>query len=321
MENYKENIVATRKGGLGSSDATMVLQVAKSNELNDAAKLRIAVMLGLTEKPEFNKSRAMIMGDEIEMKLFADYKQMFPEAISNPLYMSAAMSGQYGFNVLNHIDIETIVEDEDGTRTLVWFECKASKLDTADVMNTYSGQFAWHWLLLREKAHELGVNAQMFLLHYPTNGMLNSDAYRLENVRQIEIEEDSVKVDRGMLVEGLSIIANAIPTFEWKQPEEIAAYNLPTDVQEALVALKRKMDEIKEAEKVVADFKEGITEQMEKLYNERGIKSIKCDTFAITYVAPSVSQNFDSKALKADDPTTYAKYLKESKRKGYVAIK
>ena len=323
MENYKENIIETRKGGLGSSDAQMVLSVARSSELTDSAKLRIAVMLGLAEKPEFNKSKAMQIGDDVELKLYNDIKGVYPNAESNPLYISEALSGAYGFNVLNHIDIETIVEDENtGAKTLVWFECKASKLSTADVLNTYAGQLAWHWLLLREKANAAGMDAQLFLLHYPTNGMFNTDSYSFSNVQQVEIEEDTVRADINDLRTGLGIIANTLPTFQWKQPEEIAAYNLPAETQEALVALKHKLDTIKAMEAEVNEFKDSIKTEMEKLYAEHGIKSIKCDAFGITYVAPSESIGFDQAKFKAENPEMFAKYnTKVTKRNGYVSIK
>lgn len=323
MENYKEDIIATRKGGLGSSDAAMVLSVARSSELTDSAKLRIAVMLGLAEKPEFNKSAAMQLGDDVEMKLYNDIKSVYPQAESNPLYVSDALSKELGYSVLNHIDIEVIVEDkETGAKTLVWFECKASKLETADVLNTYSGQLAWHWLLLREKANAIGADAQLFLLHYPTTGMFNADSYEFARSRRIEIEEDSVRADVDELIKGLRIIAATLPTFEWKQPEEIAAYNLPAATQEALVELKHKMDAIKAMEKEVEDFKTQMQTEMEKLYNEHGIKSIKCDAFGITYVAATESVGFDQAKFKSENPDIFAKYnTKVTKRKAYVTIK
>ena len=126
-------------------------------------------------------------------------------------------------------------------------------METADVLNTYSGQLAWHWLLLREKANAIGADAQLFLLHYPTTGMFNADSYEFARSRRIEIDEDSVRADVDELIKGLRIIAATLPTFEWKQPEEIAAYNLPAATQEALVALKHKMDAIKAMEKEVED--------------------------------------------------------------------
>lgn len=321
--NYKQEIESSRVGGLGSSDAAMVQSVARSGDLNgSSAQTRIAVMTGAIEKPDFPKTKAMLLGDEIEMKLYDSYREWFPEAISNPLYVSEAMSSEYGFNIMNHIDIEVVIKEDDDTQTLIWFECKASKLETEDVLKTYGSQLAWHWMLLREKANALGYGAQMFLLHYPTNGMFTADSYNLSKVQQIEIEEKDVTADIELLHAGLKVIAEGLPTFQYKQPEEIAAYNLPAETQEALVALKGKLDTIKKMEKEVEDFKSNMTVQMEHLYQEHGIKSIKCEAFSLTYVAPSESVSFDSNRFKKEQPEMYAQYnTKVSKRKGYVTIK
>lgn len=321
--NYKQEIETSRVGGLGSSDAAMVLSIARSGDINgSSAQTRIAVMKGIIEKPDFPKTKAMLMGDDIEMKLYNDYRTYFPDMSSNPSYRSEAMSQEYGYNIINHIDMETIVLDEDGTKTLVWFECKASKLTTEEVLKTYEAQLAWHWMLLREKANAEGMNAQMFLLHYPTNGMFTTDSYDMSNVNQVEIEEHEVAADVESLKTGLRIIAEALPNFEYKQPEEISAYNLPTETQEALVAIKNKLDAIKAMEKEVEDFKSSMTEQMEQMYNEHGVKSIKCDAFSITYVAPSESVGFDQAKFKKEQPEIFAQYnTKVTKRKGYVSIK
>lgn len=313
MENYKENIVNTRKGGLGSSDAAMVLHVANTAKISESANQRIAVMLGIIEKPDFHRNHAMVMGDEIEMKVFADYKDMFPNAVSNPLYVSGALSAEYGFNVLNHIDIEVENEDE-----VIWFECKASKLETADVLRTYEPQFAWHWLLLDERAKQLNKTPRLFVLHYPTIGLLDASGYDVELLRQVEVKRSSYAADIDMLKAGLAYIANALPTFEYKQPEEIEAFDLPAETQEALVALKQKIDTIKAYEAEIDDFKAAIKEQMEA----HGIKSIKCEAFRITYVGESEKTSFDSARFKKDKPDVYAEYMtKKSVTKSYVTIK
>lgn len=314
MGDYKQDIVNTRKGGLGSSDAAMVLQVANSMKINDGANQRIAVMLGIIEKPDFHRNHAMVLGDDIEMKVFDDFKDMYKNAVSNPLYKSQVMAAEYGFDVLNHIDIEVETDDE-----LLWFEVKASKLDTADVLKTYNAQLAWHWLLLDEKATHLKKTPRLFLLHYPTTGMMTADSYDTDQLRHVEIKRETVSADISQLTVGLSIIANAIGAgFQYHQPEELEAYDLPAETQEALVALQHKIDTIKQYEAEIAEFKEGVKEQMEK----HGIKSIKCEAFRITYVGESTKTSFDSAAFKRDEPELYAKYFnKVSTTKAYVQIK
>ena len=313
MEDYKQDIVNTRKGGFGSSDAAMVLSVGANGTIGASANQRIAVMLGIIEKQDFHRNHAMVMGDEIEMKVFADYKEMYGNAVSNPLFVSESLSAEYGFNVLNHIDIEIVTDEE-----VLWFECKASKLETADVLRTYEAQLAWHWMLLDERAKQLGKTPRLFVLHYPTNGLLDAAGYDIDVLRQLEVKRASYAADIDMLKAGLAHIANALPDFKYQQPEEIEAYNLPAETQEALVALKQKIDTIKAYEKEIDDFKVAIKEQMEA----NGIKSIKCDAFRITYVAESEKTSFDSSAFKKDNPEMYAQYMtKNSVTKAYVTIK
>lgn len=313
MEDYKLDIVNTRKGGLGSSDAAMVLSVGANGTIGASANQRIAVMLGIIEKPDFHRNHAMVMGDEIEMKVFADYKDMYGNAVSNPLFVSELLSAEYGFNVLNHIDIEIETDKE-----VLWFECKASKLETADVLRTYEAQLAWHWMLLDERAKQLGKTPRLFVLHYPTNGLLDAAGYDIDVLRQLEVKRASYAADIDMLKAGLAHIANALPDFKYQQPDEIEAYNLPAETQEALVALKQKIDTIKAYEKEIDDFKAAIKEQMEA----NCIKSIKCDAFRITYVGESEKTAFDSSAFKKDNPEMYAKYYtKKSVTKSYVTIK
>lgn len=313
MEDYKQDIVNSRKGGLGSSDASMVMQVANSQAIGDGASQRIAVMLGIIEKKEFRRNKAMIMGDEIEMKVYDEYRDMFPTAQSNPVYASELMTERYGFSVLNHIDIEVESEGE-----LLWFECKASKLGTDDVLGSYAAQLAWHWMLLDEKAAKLGKTPHLFLLHYPTEGMIDSGYFSIDRLRQVEIPRETVEVDIKRLQDGLAIIAAALPTFKYVEAEEIDAYSLPADTQEALVALKHKIDTIKQYEAEIAEFKESIKEQME----QHGFKSIRCEAFRITYVAEAVKTSFDGARLKKENPELYAQYNnKKSTSKAYVIIK
>lgn len=314
MEDYKQNIVNTRRGGLGSSDAAMVLSVGKSGMFNESANQRIAVMLGIVEKPDSPRSHAMKLGDEIEMKVFAMHKEMSNgKAVSNPLFVSEELSAKYGFSVLNHIDIEAVSDN-----IVWWVEVKASKLQTADVLHVYEAQLAWHWMLLDERAKQLGKTPRLFLLHYPTNEMVDIADYDANKLCVVELQRETYAADIDMLKAGMAYIANALSDFKYQQPKEIEAYDLPAETQEALVALKQKIDTIKAYEKEIDDFKVAIKEQMEKY----GVKSIKYDAFCITYVGESEKTSFDTAALKKDDPETYAKYYtKKSIVKSYVTIK
>lgn len=76
----------------------------------------------------------------------------------------------------------------------------------------------------------------------------------------------------------------------------------------------------KELDAREAEIKEELTKGMESF----GLVSIDNDYVKISYIKPSVSTSFDTKAFKLDDPDKYnelfEKYNKQTERKGYVKV-
>ncbi len=106
--------------------------------------------------------------------------------------------------------------------------------------------------------------------------------------------------------------------------EGMQVYNTKADVVEAptkgLVVpqeITTAIANLVKAEKLAKDMKEKLRELMEK----NNVTKWECDAFTATIGKDSVAKNFDSKALEADDPKTYAKYVKTVKRKGSFTIK
>ena len=65
---------------------------------------------------------------------------------------------------------------------------------------------------------------------------------------------------------------------------------------------------------------EAFKEELKKVMEENGIKSVDNEFFRVTYVPEVFSARFDSKTLQKDDPDTYAKYLKNSKVKSQIRL-
>ena len=303
MENYKEDIIATRKGGLGSSDAAMVEKIGRNGELSQADRYRIAVMLGLAERKQFSTA-ATQLGDEIEAKVFEQFKEQFPQAVSNPFYKSELLSNTFGFDIFCHIDFEAETED-----SLIWVENKATKLSMADTINTYAAQLQWEYMLLQEKAAKIGKRPQLMLSHFDTTmGEWNPE---LVQVRTIQ-ENDST-----MIMKGLRIIMDSLEGFTWEQPEELEADNLPVQQQEQIKQIAIYLGEIKRMQEYVDDFKNGLLTVMQ----EAGVKSIKTPYFNVCAVEESKSMKFDSTRFKKEQSELYAKYLKESTTKAHVVIR
>ena len=98
--------------------------------------------------------------------------------------------------------------------------------------------------------------------------------------------------------------------------EETALATMQTEaagIIKSIAALTLQKKQIEEQEKAM---KEQLKAAMEKY----GVKSFENETVKFTYVAHTVENRLDSKALKADLPEVAAKYTKQSPKAGYVKI-
>lgn len=98
--------------------------------------------------------------------------------------------------------------------------------------------------------------------------------------------------------------------------EETALATMQTEaatIIKGIAALTLQKKQIEDQEKVM---KEQLKVAMEKY----GVKSFENETVKFTYVAPTMENRLDSKALKADLPDVAAKYIKQNPKAGYVKI-
>ena len=70
MENYKDDIRATRIGCLGSSDAKILAQIAALGYVPKSACKRLAIVKGLIPQTDIPETDAIRTGNEIENKIF-----------------------------------------------------------------------------------------------------------------------------------------------------------------------------------------------------------------------------------------------------------
>ena len=98
--------------------------------------------------------------------------------------------------------------------------------------------------------------------------------------------------------------------------EETALATMQTEaagIIKSIAALTLQKKQIEEREKKMK-------EQLQKAMEKYGVKSFENETVKFTYVAPTVENRLDSKALKVDLPEVVAKYTKQSPKAGYVKI-
>lgn len=72
--------------------------------------------------------------------------------------------------------------------------------------------------------------------------------------------------------------------------------------------------------KKIEDQEKAMKEQLKGAMEKYGVKSFENETVKFTYVAPTVENRIDSKALKADLPDIAAKYTKQNSKAGYVKV-
>lgn len=323
MENYKEDIIQTRTGNVGSSDSKMLQQIAELGQVPKSAHKRMAVVKGLVENPDIT-TPAMRFGDRIENEVFDSLKANDNRWQSNPCIISTKYSRK-NVGCLTHIDY---MLQDDENKTLTIGEAKATKLTYEQAKDEYFYQLCHHWLLAQERAKELGgYKVKLVFCVYNTDGV-DYESHEFDPSRL------TVKTLRGMekisksyrLAEAMDIVNEFLETFDNYYEEEISGEYLPEKVKAEFDQVTTFLTEIKEREKKVDDFKKKLCSFMQK----NGVKAIKTDAWAITLVNESESVSVDYKAIfsneiEAKKPRVANKlknqYRKVTKKKAYVMIK
>lgn len=322
MENYKDEIRASRKGCLGSSDATMLARIANAGVVPKSAYKRLAVCKGLIEHEDVPVNAAMAAGDFIENEIFKYISATDDRYLSNPMWVSKKYS-RHNVKLISHPDI--VLMDEK-TKTIYIYEVKTTSEPVEATKYLYKAQLYVHNIIGKEIAAEKKWRVKVFLLHYDTNGLdltqgIEFDPSRLtKSVVRFHVAPFDVNL-------GMDIVSKFLDDMnEYYAGDEIEESYLPIEIKEQFDALAVMVAEVKERENKIADFKA----KLYKFLNEKDIKSIKGEKFTITRVDESVVASTDYKALFENEIAAKtprkakrlaAKYRKETKKKGYVTIK
>lgn len=321
--DYKQDIIQTRTGNVGSSDAKMLQQIAELGQVPKSAYKRMAVIKGLTESQDVT-TPAMRFGDYIENQVFANLKASDERWQSNPCIKSTKYSRQ-NVGCLTHVDF---MLQDDKNKVLTICECKTTKLSFEQARNEYICQIRHHYLLAQEYARSLGYyDVKILLCVYDTNGVdydnheFNPSRLTVKQLRNMEKESCRYK-----LADAMDIVSSFLESFDsYYEGDEIDSVHLPEKVKQEFDTITTILSEIKEREAKVEEFKTRLYDFM----LSHDIKSIKSETWGITRVDATESRQFDSKAFLSDyatkHPRLYNKlvkaYEKVVKRKGNVQIR
>lgn len=321
-KDYKQEIINTRKGCLGSSDGRMIAQIATMGYVPKSAYERLATLKGLKEPKDGFKTNAMIFGDIIENTIYDLLKSSTNKDYqSNPLWESKKYSGQY-FKLISHPDI--VLEDED-LKTLFVYEVKTTKETWKATRDSYKAQLYIHTILAKE-LRKPGWKVRIMLVTYETNGLDLDNPYGIEfDPNRMVISEVRFPAPPFNICKAITIIDDFLKDFsEYYGSEDVDADLLPINVKNEFYKITKILEEIKEREALVDDFKQRLYDFMV----EKDIKSVKNDSFSITRVDPTESKGIDYKAFFDYYANVYPRkarryaeqYAKMTKRKGYAKI-
>lgn len=319
MENnygYKDEIISSRVGNLGGSDARILAAIAKNGCVQRAQVERLAIAKGLYERPNITNI-AMQYGDFIENMIYDSLVQVDERWESNKCFRSQKY-GREGLGLLVHIDFSLFDESRDKP-LLLWVECKATTTDIEQTYKDYKEQLYVEYVLGKELAEQLGADFKLELCHYDASVMF-------EDEFQLQFAFDPDKISRKKVIfkkpvfdisSGMDIAAQYVSEMTEYKREEIDWDYLPAEVQEQMKQVNNILVSIKEKQDSIEEFKSRIYDFLCK--NE--IESVKTPYFTISRVDESVSIQFDKVRFTAEHPELAAKYQRAVKKKGYVLIK
>lgn len=318
---HKAEIISTRTGCLGSSDAKLLAQVDTLGSIPQSAYKRLAVCKGLIENENIT-NRAMEYGDFVENQIYTHLSHSDERYQSNPCWVSDKYSRK-NVKCIDHIDIALVDEDN---QTIYAWEVKASRYNFEQVRQDYKAQLYHHSLMAKEQAAKLGRKwkSKVFLVHYDTSGIdldmpFTFDAERM-TIKEVKFINPVFDLGHAM-----DIVDDYLENLEfYSENEIIPAAMLPERIQEQFMHIADIMRQIKKHEEQVDLFKQKLYEFM----LDKGIKSISGEDYSFTLVAPTMASSFDAKAFLADYEQKYprkAKKIKEqykkiTNKKGFLKV-
>lgn len=314
--DYKNDIINSRIGSLGSSDGKVLAAIAKNGCVQRGQVERLAIAKGLYERPNITNI-AMQYGDFIENMIYDSLVQVDERWESNKCFRSQKY-GREGLGLLVHIDFSLFDESRDKP-LLLWVECKATTTDIEQTYKDYKEQLYVEYVLGKELAEQLGADFKLELCHYDASVMF-------EDEFQLQFAFDPDKISRKKVIfkkpvfdisSGMDIAAQYVSEMTEYKREEIDWDYLPAEVQEQMKQVNNILVSIKEKQDSIEEFKSHFYDFLCK--NE--IKSVKTPYFTISRVDESVSIQFDKVRFTAEHPELAAKYQRAVKKKGYVLIK
>ena len=297
---HAQEIQQSRVGGLGGSDASLILKIGESGlaALSATDHKRLAVMLGKTEPDNWTGNAFTNAGH-----LFEDWAENYlpwgacgyerEKVLSKPLARN--------FKIFAHADFVT------GENHEAVIECKFSQQPTARVINEYWAQLQWYYML--------GAKYVSIFHGQGTPDPFDVAETKLEPIQR---SQDTIEI----LLAGIKTLDDAISD-GWLP--EVADKVTTDDVPEVVARAFETMQSIKEQQKALADAekeaKKTLLEYIEG-FGITGIVATDGSKHQIIYSKPSIAKTFDAAAFAAAHPEIdLTPFYKETKRAASITFK
>ena len=300
---HAQEIANTRKGGLGGSDAALVLRIAERGlaGLTATDMRRLCVMIGTAEQPQFetpytNAGHA-----------FEDYaEQVLPfggGTYEREKYITKPLADQ--FKTFAHADFVADMKDENGYLYAGVIECKYVQKPNAKVIETYFAQLQWYYMLGAEK---------VFLYH----GTGDIDPFCVKECVLVPVERDDRTVE--MLLQGIKILNDALREGWTPQvPDKMNVADAAELVQKAFA----EMEAVKAEEAALKERKDKAAAMLKEWCETFSLTGLYSEKHQLIYTRASVGKTFDSAKYLAEHPEykDTPEYWKETRRAASVTFK
>ena len=284
---HKQEIEVTRVGGFGGSDASLFYRIGLRglSALTNTDKKRIRVAKGIDEYKPISMNDAMQRGH--------DFEDWYSEN-----YQSAAMERERkftrdlarNFNTFFHADFsDTYI-----------YELKSTH-NTDDVLTTYDAQLQW----------------QHMISAMPVYIVISDSSLPFENCSEpIKVKRNERIIE--ILKNGIRLLDENWDTLDLEIGEEWSDSDLMPFEKNDIAVFTSYLQRIQQLEELAEESKAKVFQFMQ----DNNIKSLKSDSYTVTFIPESTTTSLDKKKLFTEHPEIKEQdYLKTSPKKAYITVK
>ena len=285
---HKQEIEVTRVGGFGGSDANLFYRVGLRglSALNNTDKKRIRVAKGIDEYKSIQMNDAMQRGHDFE-----DFYEMSESTslMSREVLFSAELAKN--FKTFFHADFADRLYD---------YELKCVQ-NPDNVEKDYEAQLQW-------QAMVSGMKVCLVVC---------DSAKRFEDYNEpIEITRDENVIS--ILKNGIRLIDENWETLDLNVGEEWSDSDLMPFEKNDIAIFTSYLQRIQQLEELAEESKLKVFQFM----RDKNIKSLKSDSYTVTFTPESTTTSLDKKKLFTAYPKIKEQdYIKTSPKKAYITVK